>query len=110
MLGVAVRCVGGGKDVRLLRPRGHSGRRAAALYVEDHRGNLGEISEAKKFLHQRDARTRRRRESPCTVPRRPNDHADRRKLVLRLYDGIAVLACYRVDTKLAAVLGKCFRQ
>ena len=97
MLGVAVRGIGADGQVRLLGPRRHAGRRAAALDVEDHRGDFGEIGEADEFLHQRDARAGGRGEGARAVPRRADDHADRRELVLGLDDGVAVLAGDRVD-------------
>ncbi len=58
VLGVAVRGIGAGQDVGLLRARRHAGRRPAALHVEDHRRDFGEIGEAEELLHQRDAGAR----------------------------------------------------
>ena len=58
VLGVAVRGVGAGQDVGLLGARRHAGRGAAALDVEDHRRDFGEIGEADELLHQRDAGAR----------------------------------------------------
>ena len=55
VLGVAVRGIGAGDDVALLRARRHAGRGPGALHVEHHRWNFGEIGEAEKLLHQRDA-------------------------------------------------------
>jgi hypothetical protein len=55
VLGVAVRGIGAAQQVRLLRARRHAGRRAAALHVEDHRREFGEVGEADELLHQRDA-------------------------------------------------------
>src|SRR5437764_597078 len=48
VLRIAVRGVGAGDDVGLLGAGRHPGRRAAALDVEDDRGDLGEIGEAYK--------------------------------------------------------------
>src|SRR5262249_50188674 len=58
VLGVAVRRVGAGDEIGLLRARRHTGRRAAALHVEDDRGDLREVGETDELLHQRDAGSR----------------------------------------------------
>jgi hypothetical protein len=46
VLGVAVRGIGAGDQVALLRARRHAGRRAGALDVEYHRGDFGEVGQA----------------------------------------------------------------
>ena len=99
VLGVAVRGEGARQDVRLLRARRHAGRRAAALHVEDDERDLGEIGEAEKFLHQRNARARRGREGARAIPARADRHADRRDLVLGLNDRVALLACRAIDAQ-----------
>ena len=111
VLRVAVRRVRARDEVRLLRARRHAGRRAAALHVEQHRRNLGEIGEPEEFLHQRNAGARRRGERARAVPRRADDHADRRQLVLGLHDRIALLARRRArrgasGTMLGEALGE----
>ena len=40
----------------------------ATLDIDDHRGDFGEIGQAKEFLHQRDAGARRRGEGAGAVP------------------------------------------
>ena len=110
VLGVAVRGVGGGQEIRLLRPRRHAGRGAAALDVEDHRRDLGEIGEAEELLHQRDAGTGRGGEGAGAVPCRADHHADRGELVLGLDDRVAVLAGDRIDAVAGAVLAEGLRQ
>ncbi len=97
VLGVAVRGIGAGEHVGLLRARRHAGGRAAALHVEDHRRDLGEIAEADEFLHQRDAGPRGRGEGARAVPAGADHHADRGELVLRLDDCVAMLAGRRID-------------
>ena len=77
------------QNVRLLRARRHAGRRAAALNVEHDGRDLGEIGETEEFLHQRDARPRRRRESARAIPAGADRHADRRDFVLGLDDRVA---------------------
>ena len=68
VLGVAVRGVGAGEDVALLRARRHAGRRAGALHVDDHRRDLGVVGQADQLAHQRDAGARRRGERARAVP------------------------------------------
>ncbi len=97
VLGVAVGGIGAGVDVALLRARRHAGRGSGTLHVHDHRGDFREIGKPDEFLHQRDARPRRRREGTRAVPAGTDDHADRGKLVLRLDDGEAVLPGRRID-------------
>ena len=104
VLGVAVRGVGAGEDVGLLRARRHAGRRAAALHVDDRDRDLGEIGQADELGHQRDARARGRGERARAVPAGADDHADRGDLVLGLHDRVAVLAGVRIDAELLAVL------
>ena len=89
---VAVRRVGAQHQVALLRARRHAGRRTGALHVEDHRRDLGVVGQADELVHQRDARTRRRRERARAGPRRADHHADRGELVLGLQDGEAIAA------------------
>ena len=104
MLGVAVRSEGAGQHVRLLRARRHAGRGPAALDVEHHRRNFGEIGEAEKLLHQRDARPGRRGEGAGAVPAGADHHADRGDLVLGLNDRVALLAGRLVDPQPRAIL------
>ena len=87
VLGVAVRGVGAGDEVGLLRARRHAGRRAGALHVEHHGRNFGEIGEPEEFLHQRDAGAGGGGEGAGAVPGRADHHADRGQLVLGLDDG-----------------------
>ncbi len=56
VLGVAVRGVGTGEDVGLLRACRHAGRRAGPLHVEDDSRDLGEIGQAEELLHQGNSR------------------------------------------------------
>ena len=56
MFRITMRSISREQNVRLLRPRRHSGRRAGALNVDKHRRNLGEIAEAKELVHQGNAR------------------------------------------------------
>ena len=87
VLGVAVRGIGAGDDVALLRARRHAGRGAGALHVEQHRGDLGEIGEAEELLHQRDAGAGGGGEGARAVPGGADHDADRGQLVLALDDG-----------------------
>ncbi len=100
MPGVAVRGVGAHQEVALLRARGHAGRRADALHVDDHRRDLGVVRQADELAHQRDAGARRRRERARAGPAGADHHADRRELVLGLEDRVAVLARSRVHAVL----------
>ena len=108
MLGVAVRGVGAGEHVRLLRARRHAGRGAAALHVEQHGWNFREIGEAEKFLHQRNARPRRRGEGARAVPAGADDDADGGELVLALHDGVFVLAGFSLAAQALAIGGEAF--
>ncbi len=103
VLGVAVRGVGAGKDVGLLRARRHAGRGAAALHVDDGHRDLGEVSEADELAHQRDPRAGRGSKRARAVPARAGDDADRRELVLGLDDRELVLAGFLVHPHLRAV-------
>ncbi len=107
MLGVAVRGVGAGQHVGLLGARRHAGRRPTALDVEDHRRNLGEIGQPEELLHQRDARTRGRREGARAVPAGADHHADRGQLVLGLDDGELVLLGLGIHPHALAVALEC---
>ncbi len=99
VLGVAMRGIGRGQDIRLLRARRHARRRPAALHVEDHRRDLGEIGKADEFRHQRNAGARRAGEGARAVPRGTDDDADRGQLVFRLDDREFVLAGFLVDAQ-----------
>ena len=108
VLGVAVRGVGAGQDIGLLRARRHAGRGPGALHIEHDGGNLGEIGEAQEFLHQRNARPRCRGEGARTVPAGADHDADRGQFVLGLHDGEFVLLCVGVDAQPVAIAGKGF--
>ncbi|OIQ79745.1 hypothetical protein GALL_385050 [mine drainage metagenome] len=108
VLGVAVRGVGAGEQVGLLGARGHAGGRAAALHVEDHRGDLGEVGQAEEFLHQGDARAGGGGEGARAVPAGADHHADRGQFVLGLDDGVAGCAVVRIGAVLAAISGEGF--
>ena len=86
VLGVAVRGVGAGDDVGLLRARRHARRGAAALDVEQHHRHLGEVGEPQELAHQRDAGAGGGRERARAVPAAADGDADGRQLVLRLHD------------------------
>ena len=88
VLGVAVRGVGAGDDVGLLRARRHAGRGPAALDVEQHHRHLGEVGEPQELAHQRDAGAGRGRERARAVPAAADGDADGGKLVLRLHDAV----------------------
>ena len=103
VLGIAVRSVGAGQQVGLLGARRHSGRRSAALDVEDHRRHFGKIRQPEELLHQRDAGAGSRGEGACAVPRGADDHADRRQLVFSLDDGVTRHAVIGVGAVLAAI-------
>src|SRR5262249_10828905 len=79
--GVAVRGGGARDQVALLRARRHAGRRPGALHVEYYRGNFGEVGQAQKLLHQRDAGTRRGGEGARAVPGGADHDADGSELV-----------------------------
>ena len=103
VLGVAVRGIGAGDDVALLRARRHAGRGAGALHVEDHRRNFGEIGEPDELLHQRNAGAGGRGEGARAVPAGADHHADRGELVLGLDDGVFRLLGVRIDAQLGAM-------
>ena len=84
VLGVAVRCVCAREDVRLLGAGRHAGRGAAALDVEQHHRDLGEVGEPEELRHERDPRAARRGEAARAVPACADRHADGGQLVLRL--------------------------
>ena len=110
MLGVAVRGVGTGEQVRLLGARRHAGRGPAALHVDDHHRNLGEVGKPDELLHERDAGSRGAGEGTRAVPAGPDRNADRGELVLRLDDGVAVLAGCGIHPVFLAVVNECFRE
>ena len=88
VLGVAVRGIGAGDDVGLLRARRHAGRRAAALDVEQHHRHLGEVGKPQELAHQRDAGPGRGRKRARAVPAAADGNADGRQLVLGLHDAV----------------------
>ncbi len=108
VLGVAVRGVGAGDDIGLLRARRHAGRRPGPLHVEHDGGNFGEIGEAEKFLHQRNSRPRGRGKGARAVPAGADHDADRSELVLGLDDREFVLLGVGIDAQPAAVTGEGF--
>ena len=99
VLGVAVRGVGAGEDVGLLRARRHAGRGAAALHVDDGHRDLGEVREADELAHQRDARAGGGGEGARAVPAGAGDDADRGQLVLGLDDGELVFLRSSLSTR-----------
>ena len=103
MFGVAMGGIGGDQDVGLLGARRHAGRGPAALHVEQHGRDLGEIGKAEKFLHQGNAGPGGRREGARAVPGRPHHHADGGELVLGLDDGEFFPPGLGVDTQPAAI-------
>ena len=98
--GITVRRIGTSHDVGLLGARGHTGGRAAALYVDDHGRNLGEIAISQKFAHQRNPGTAGRGKRPGAVPAGAQHHTDCGQFVLGLQDREITLPGFRV----AAVL------
>ncbi len=89
-------------QVALLRARRHAGRRTGALHVDDHRRDLGVVREADELVHQRDARTRGRRERARARPRCADDHAECRQFVFRLEDRELLLLRLRIAAVLHA--------
>ena len=57
MLGVAMRGIGAGNQVRLLGAGGHTGRWAAALDIDDGDRYFSKVGQADEFSHQRNARS-----------------------------------------------------
>ncbi len=106
VLGVAVREVGALDDVGLLRARRHPGRGAAALHVDDHHRDLGEVREPHEFGHERDAGARGGGEGARAVPPCPADDADRGELVFGLNDRELVGLGFRIYTQTRAILLK----
>ena len=106
VLGVAVGRVGAVEHIGLLVAGRHAGGRPGALYIEDHRGNFGEIAEPDEFLHQRDAGARGRGEGAGAVPAGADDDADRGDLVLALDDGVFLLLVIGVGAQLGTVAGE----
>src|SRR6266545_4647025 len=109
VLGVAVRGVGTGENVALLRAGRHAGRGTCALHVDHDRGDFREISKPKELLHQRDAGTRGRREGAGAVPGGADHHADRSQLVLGLHNRELVALGLRIDPQPPAMAGEGFR-
>ena len=92
VLGVAVRGIGAGQDVRLLRAGRHAGGRPAALDVEQHHRHLGEIGQPQELAHQRDAGAGGGGEGARPVPAGADGDADGGQLVLGLHDAVEVPA------------------
>ena len=103
VFGIAVRSVRAFEHVTLLGAGRHTGGRTDALDVDDDRGNLGVISQAKQFIHQRDAGTGGGSERTRSVPGSADHHADCREFVFGLDEGEVVLAGFRVFAELVAV-------
>src|SRR3984957_14256075 len=110
MLGVAVLWEGGREKVRLLGARWHAGGRAAALNVEQHHRDLGEIGEAEELLHQRNARTGGGSEGARAVPASADRNADRGDLILGLDEGVILFLCRRIDAIARAIALERFGQ
>ena len=106
MLGVAMGSIGAGDDVTLLGARRHAGRWTGALHVHDHGRHFGEIRQADKFRHQRDAGPGGGGEGARAVPRRADHDANRSQFVLALHDGVFCLAGFGIVPQLLAVAGK----
>ena len=81
---LAVASIDSLEEVRLLRLGGQSGRRPAALHVDDHQRELGHQGETHRFRLERDPRTARAGDAERAGERRADGRGDRRDLVLRL--------------------------
>ena len=104
MLGVAVRGIGAGQQIRLLGAGGHAGGWAAALHIDDGDRDFSKVGQADELGHQRYAGARCGGKSAGAVPASANHHTDRGQFVFGLHDGKPVLAGGGVDPKLVAVL------
>ena len=85
---VAVRGIGAGQDVALLRAGRHAGGRTDALHVEQDRRNLRVVAVTEELRHQRDARARGGRKGARAVPSGAQHHADRGQFVFGLYHAV----------------------
>ena len=90
----------------MLGARGHTGRGAGTLHVDQYRWHLGEVGEAQKFAHERHAWTAGGRERACAVPVGADHHAHGRELVFGLNNRVVLLAGAGIDSQAAAVLFK----
>ena len=88
---VAVKPADGERKVALLAFRRNAGRGAAAHHVDDDDRDLGADRETDAFGHQREARSRGRREGGHAAVRRADDHVDGGELVLGLQQRAADL-------------------
>ena len=104
MLGVAVRGIGAGQQIRLLGAGGHAGGWTAALHIDDGDWNLGKVGQTDEFGHQRYARARCSGKSAGAVPASANHHTNGGQFVFGLNDGKAVLTGGGVDPEFVAVL------
>ena len=91
------------QHVGLLGAGGHAGRRAGALHVEQHGGDLREVRQPQELAHQRQTRAAGGGEGAGAVPAGADHHADGRQLILRLHYGIVATPGTRVDAHPARV-------
>ena len=110
MLGVAVRGIGAGRDIALLRAGWHAGRRPGALDIEKNRRNFSKISQSDELLHQGNAGAGRRRKRARAVPAGADHDADRGEFVLGLDDRVFGLFGVRIDAQLGAMSGEGVRE
>src|SRR6185503_7314311 len=102
VLRIAVREIRDGKEIRLLRPRGHARGGTRALNVEEDGRYLGVVRQAHELAHERDAGTRGGREGAGPHPPRSDYDARGRQLVLGLHDTEFLLSALLVDAELLA--------
>ena len=99
VLGVAVGEECGGEQVGLRGARGHAGRGAGALHVEDDAGDLGEVAEAGELGHERNAGTGGGGHGARARPAGAEHHADGGEFVFGLDHGEGGFA-FRGDAEL----------
>ena len=110
VFGVAMRRVGAGEHVGLLRSRGHSGGGSAALDIDDRDGDFGEVGEPEELGHQRNARAGSRGERARAIPARADHDADGGNFIFGLHDRVAILPGLGIDAILPAIFLESFRQ
>ena len=103
VFGVAVRGVSAGQQVGLLGARGHACGRPATLYVDEHGGDLGKMSQADEFGHQGNAGAGGGGECAGTVPARAQDDADGGQFVFGLDNRAALAAGLGVGAVFRAI-------
>ncbi len=106
--GIAMRSVCRCQQIGLLSTCGHTGTRPAALDINQHEGDLGEVGKPQEFGHQREPRSGSGRKGTGTAPACTNGNADGSQFIFGLDNSNVFFATLRIYPILICKTLKCF--